>query len=100
MNSLHVLMAGCRDTEAIQSLFPGTNLDLTTATDGLDCLSKLRDLEPDLLVLQPPILWGGCAGVLTRMIEGPDLPPVPVLLLPDPAKAVHHARAAGVLRSE
>jgi CheY-like chemotaxis protein len=70
--------------EAVRSFFPGASLNVTTALDGLDCLSKLRDLRPDLVVLKPPLLWGGCDGILSRVREGSDLPPVPVLLLPDP----------------
>jgi PleD family two-component response regulator len=88
MRVLRVLVAGRNGTgvEAIRTLFTGARLDVTTATDGVDCMTKLRDLEPDLLILEPPLLWGGCDGVLARMQEEADLPLVPVLLLPAPGK--------------
>jgi CheY-like chemotaxis protein len=84
MGKLRVLLAGCNgaNVEAVRTLFSGTSLAVTTAVDGVDCVSKLRDLRPDLLVLEPALLWGGCDGVLARIREEPDLPLVPILLLP------------------
>ena len=93
MRVLRVLVAGRDGTgvEAIRTLFTGARLDVMTATDGVDCVIKLRDLEPDLLILEPPLLWGGCDGVLARMQEEADLPLVPVLLLPAPGKGPRRA---------
>lgn len=58
-----------------------------TAVDGLDCLAKLRAFRPDLLVLEPDLLWGDGAGILTLMYQEPDVPYVPVVVVswrPDP----------------
>src|SRR5256885_16799972 len=59
--------------------------EVHTAGSGLECVRKLRDGPPDLLVLVPPILWGGEAGVVAVMADDPALYRVPVLVLPDPA---------------
>jgi DNA-binding response OmpR family regulator len=54
--------------------------EVATATDGLDCLAKLRSIALDVLVLDLELLWGGGDGVLARMHEA-DVPPTKVLVL-------------------
>jgi two-component system alkaline phosphatase synthesis response regulator PhoP len=54
---------------------------VATATDGLDCMAKLRSFAPDVLVLEPAQLWGGGDGVLARMREEADIAPAKVLIL-------------------
>jgi CheY-like chemotaxis protein len=84
MGTLNVLLAGgsAAGVKAVRALFSGARLELTTAADGLDCVMKLRQIEPDVLVLEATLLWGGWDGVLARMREESDLPTPPVLLLP------------------
>jgi len=36
----------------------------TTATDGVECVHRLRAEFPDMLILEAPLLWGGTEGVL------------------------------------
>ena len=55
--------------------------DLGTAADGLECIARLRERVPDVLVLEPHIPWGGGDGVLAIMDESPDLAMVPVMIL-------------------
>jgi DNA-binding response OmpR family regulator len=55
--------------------------DVVTATDGLTCLDALRRVEPDVLVLELDMPWGGGTGVLEVMHESSDVPLVPVLAL-------------------
>ncbi|MHB1035498.1 MAG: response regulator [Pirellulales bacterium] len=55
--------------------------EVATATDGLQCLEKLRQFTPDVLVLEPMLRWGGGDGVLTVMFEDPDTPVAPVVIL-------------------
>jgi len=55
--------------------------DVTVARDGLECLEQLRRCEPDVLVLDPAIPWGGGDGVMEVMHEDLDLPKAPVVLL-------------------
>src|SRR3954452_16392922 len=55
--------------------------EVATATDGLDCMTKLRSFAPDVLVLEPAQLWGGGDGVLARMREEADVSTAKVLVL-------------------
>ena len=52
-----------------------------TATSGLECVEKLRERCPDVLVLEPSLPWGGGDGVLAMMHEAPNIPVVPVIIL-------------------
>ncbi len=52
-----------------------------TATTGIECAARLRDSEPDVLVLEPNLLWGGGDGVLALIAEEPELRPNIVMLL-------------------
>jgi DNA-binding response OmpR family regulator len=55
-----------------------------TARTGLECLAKLREFVPDLLVLDLALNWGGGDGVLQVMREDSQLLPHRVLVtLPD-----------------
>lgn len=52
-----------------------------TAITALDCVEKLKQFNPDLLVLEPMIPWGQGEGVLSCMREDADVPLVPVIIL-------------------
>jgi twitching motility two-component system response regulator PilG len=55
--------------------------DVATATSGLDCLEKLREFKPDVLVLEPQMSWGQGDDILALMEQEDDVPRVPVLIL-------------------
>jgi CheY-like chemotaxis protein len=55
--------------------------DVVAARSGLECVARLRERVPDLLVLEPQLPWGGGEGVLAIMGEVPELADVPVMLL-------------------
>lgn len=38
--------------------------DVLLAAGGVDCIQQMQTRRPDLLVLEAPLLWGGCDGVL------------------------------------
>jgi DNA-binding response OmpR family regulator len=57
------------------------DFDLVTATNGVECLARLRERTPDVLVLEPELLWGGGAGVLAVMHHISRLALVPVMIL-------------------
>lgn len=40
-----------------------------TASDGMDCLAKLRHVSPAILVLDRELRWGGADGVLAWIRE-------------------------------
>jgi DNA-binding response OmpR family regulator len=52
-----------------------------SATNGLECLAKLRRFVPDLLVLDLELPWGGGDGVLALLCEDSRLVPNSVILL-------------------
>ena len=57
------------------------SLDIITASDGLECVKRLREQAPDLLVLEPDLPWGGGDGVLAMMHGELNLADVPVMVL-------------------
>ena len=55
--------------------------DVDWASNGLECVSRLHERVPDVLVLEPQLPWGGGDGVLAMMGEDPGLAMVPVMIL-------------------
>ncbi len=55
--------------------------EMATAVSGLECVARLRECVPDVLVLEPQLPWGGGNGVLAIMGEVPELAIVPVMVL-------------------
>ena len=53
------------------------------ASDGLACMSVLREFVPDVVVLDRELLWGGCDGVLDQMVSDADLAGIPIILVSD-----------------
>ena len=54
--------------------------DVDTVSDGLDCLEKLRRLNPAALVLDLELRWGGGDGVLAWLREDGIRFGLPVIL--------------------
>lgn len=61
--------------------FARNGFEVATAVSGLDCVAKLRRFNPDVMVLELDMPWGGGVGVLALMHEGYNVPPVPVMVL-------------------
>ena len=55
--------------------------EMITALSGLECLARLRERVPDMLVLEPQLPWGGGDGVLAMMGESSALAIIPVMIL-------------------
>jgi CheY-like chemotaxis protein len=68
-------------SEMIWLILADRGLCVETASDGLDCLAKLRTFAPDVLLLDLYLPWGGGDGVLARLREESDGAAVPVVLL-------------------
>lgn len=54
--------------------------DVETATNGLDCLRKLHQSTPDILVLDLDLRWGGADGVLDCLRDENSTHRIPVIL--------------------
>jgi DNA-binding response OmpR family regulator len=74
--------------------------EVATAANGLECIARLREFEPNVLVLEADLQWGWGEGVLARMFEDSDLPRVPVIVLADPYERGARARLAAFPISE
>lgn len=55
--------------------------DVVTADDGLQCLERLRESLPDVLVIEPELPWGGGDGVLEMVHEELELHGTSVFVL-------------------
>lgn len=93
-SSSHVLLADgdpalLRVFSAILSTW---GIRVTTASTGLECLRRLRETVPDLLLLELRLLWGGGEGILAVMREQRDLAAVPVVVLTTDADPLTRVR--------
>jgi DNA-binding response OmpR family regulator len=70
--------AGLSDVD--RTFFACRGFDLETASDGLDCVEKLRRVRPAVLVLALELHWGGGDGVLAWLREQGAESRVPVIL--------------------
>jgi DNA-binding response OmpR family regulator len=78
----NLLIAEC-DTElrdVYRGFFARQGFDVETASDGLDCVEKLRRATPAVLVLNLELRWGGADGVLAWLREESAKSGVPVVL--------------------
>lgn len=85
--NVHVLLS-------LRSYLRDEHHDLKVVSNGLGCISNLRNEAPDVLVMEQRLLWGGSEGVLTLMREEPSIPPIPVLLLPESRTELRQGRRA------
>jgi DNA-binding response OmpR family regulator len=71
--------------ESIHPVYRGPlaqeGFEVAPALSGLECVARLRECVPDVLVLDPELPWGGGEGVLAIMGEVPQLAAVPVMVL-------------------
>lgn len=81
--SIHVLIADPDEylLDNFRAYLERCGFEVSTAATGLECLEMLRESSPDVLVIEPSILWGGGDGVLTMMHEESDIPLIPVIVL-------------------
>ena len=54
---------------------------VAAAGNGLECLAKLIALEPDVLVIELGISWGGGDGVIARLNDGLPVGKKPLVLV-------------------
>lgn len=58
-----------------------SGFDVVTADNALECLQIFQSFLPDVIVIEPELLWGGGDGVLDVIRDDPALSEVPVLAL-------------------
>lgn len=69
--------------ELAQQYLMRSGHEVRTASDGLECADVMFDLEPDLVVLDCDLLWGGSEGVIALMLGHPHLSQTPTILIAD-----------------
>ena len=67
----------------LRLLLISRGIDVCIVSTGLDCLARLRDWHPDLLVVSPNLTWGTGVSVLVLLHEEVDLVPIPTVVLAD-----------------
>lgn len=55
--------------------------DVVAVSDGLECIERLREDHPDVLLLESSLQWGGADGILSARNEDPELLAIPVILM-------------------
>lgn len=98
----HRLLIACRDLdwrELYLSYFTNLGYEVETSSDGLDCLAKLRQAAPAILVLDLELPWGGGDGILAWLREEQSAPQIPVLLMGPTSTGLErlHCKGAPVL---
>ena len=58
-------------------------MEVSIAYDGVDCIEQMRNLRPDVVLLEPSLLWGGTQGVLAVRAEELELQNIPIVLIAD-----------------
>jgi CheY-like chemotaxis protein len=61
--------------------FSANDCQVETAAGGVECMHKLSQFVPDVMVVDMHLLWGGGDGVLAAMKEDRSLAHIPVVLL-------------------
>lgn len=77
-----VLLAdGDRDLrEIFAEMLSAHGVQVETAGDGLECVTRLRHRAPDVLILDWELLWGGSDGVLAWLRGEETRYGIPVIL--------------------
>jgi len=51
------------------------------ASGGVQCIALLEEQNPDVIVLEAPLFWGGADGVLQNVQQNSRLGAIPVILV-------------------
>jgi CheY-like chemotaxis protein len=60
--------------------FSAKGYQVETAAGGVECMTKLRQLQPSALIIDLELPWGGGAGVCRLILEDRALSSIPVIL--------------------
>src|SRR5215475_9748833 len=78
-------------------LFAEHGYRVVTVSGGLECLNKLYQAIPDMLILDQELLWGGAEGVLVLRDGGSTIWPPVVLLTGNRSDELHESQASPVV---
>jgi len=80
---MRVFIAHANDgsAEFIRRFLTNGGCEVETISGGVECLAKLRQSAPDVLILDFDLPWGGGDGVLAWLRENEEAPVVPVVLM-------------------
>lgn len=56
-------------------------IDVEAVVGGVDCIMRMREKRPDVIVLEPSDLWGGSEGILAVRADDAALQLVPIVVL-------------------
>lgn len=66
--------------ESLRTFLIARGFDVVVATDGLDCIARIRDFRPDALIVDADLPWGGGDGV-SAWLRDEMLSPLPVVMM-------------------
>lgn len=85
--------------DAARRVFSQCGYPVETATDGLECLAKMHEQAPDVLIVEVDIPWGGGDGVVAELSDDSISPKKPAVLVLGDAPPRVLSRRAGVADS-
>ncbi len=98
--SLLIADADAQSCGRLRDFFSRFGFAVETASNGLECLGKLRTLEPDVLILELNMPWGGGDGVVARLHEDLCLDEPPAVLVIGNGSPETLAARAGLPRAD
>lgn len=83
MSALRILLAGMNNYrwQSYRDRLRADGLAARLVFDGVECVAAMRSFRPQVLVLDPNILWGGGDGVLAIREEEPEMNQTQVMIL-------------------
>lgn len=80
----------------LQVFLRGNGHEPETASDGLGTVQLLREFQPDVVLIERDLLWGGSDGVRALMREDAALTQIPLILMATdlPSGNGHSSRAS------
>jgi len=70
--------------DAVESL----GHQVSVVSGGIECVARIQAEEPDLLILEAPLFWGGAEGVLEALEDRQQQRSVPVILVATAAGSI------------
>lgn len=82
--------------EHLRHFFCRSGFLVAAASNGLDCLTEVMGLSPDVLIVAIEIPWGGGDGVIARLKDGLPIERHPLVLVMGSGQAEHLSVRSGV----